>query len=394
MNTTIQDSKILSSVDATSISHYLRAKGWKRLATEEARYSLWATIEGSTSAELLVPLNQRFADYSLRISELLDTLVRFEARSRLEILEDVQNVTSDVFRFRTDPPVNRPGTIPLDEGVRLVTGARDMIVAAANAEHEQRLLFTRPSSEAEEILRSVLFGQTERSSYVVTALVSVPPSLQLSLHEDLEPVGPDPLERRLGIRLISSLDALADAALESAAKGSADPIREAVQYGVSLNLCRALAGSHAGSGSVVVSARWAPVRTAPAWAPARPDRPLPALVEFQQPLLRQVQEVVSTLSAVLPREGVRVYGHVEVLKRPVQEELFGEILILGFAEDQQRKIRVRLPRDLYHQAIIAHEEKRLVSVVGRLVSRGTRHYLEEPTDFFLVPEGAVGDDAD
>lgn len=392
MSVTIQDGRLLSAVDPTNVSHYLRAGGWRRVASDEGRYSLWATIDSSGGIEALLPLNQRFADYALRIAELLETLSQFEKRSQLEILDDIHNVANDVFRFRTDPPVSQPGTIPLEEGVRLVSCARDMLVAAANAEHEPRPYYTRLSNEVEDVLRRVLFGQTKRSSYVVTALIPVPPSLQLPLDESLVPLGLEPFERRVGIRLLSSLEALADAAFESAAKSSVEPIREAVQYGVSLNLCRAVASAQPGAGSLEVSGRWASVRSTPSHGPGRTDRALPTLVEFHEPILRQVQEIVAVLSAGLPREGTRVYGHVELLEQPVQEELFGEIRISGFAEDQQRKVRVRLPRDLYLQAIAAHQGKRLVSVVGTLVRRGTRYHLEEPRDFFVVSESTDADE--
>jgi hypothetical protein len=371
--------------------NYLLALGWKRIHEDEGRFSLWANTAGNRSVQALLPLSQRFSDYDLRLAELLEALANFEQRAISEVSEDVRSVSTDVFRVRADPQVTQAGTIPLDDGVRLVAAARDMLVAAANAEHKPMALqYTRPSTEVDDVLRLARFGQTERSSYVVTLLVPVPPKNQLHLGESF-PSKAEPLERRVGLRLLTALDALAHAALRSAETGSVEPIREAVQYGVSLNLCRAVVSAQPETGSLEVSGKWAPVRPLSRNTRLHPDRSQPQLVEFHRALISQVQEAVRTLAAALPQESVRVFGHIELLHQAAQESLHGEVRISGYADDQRRQVRVKLAREDYEEAIRAHKAKLLASVKGTLLKRGSSYVLEDPVGFSVLPDPRAGD---
>ena len=101
---------------------------------------------------------------------------------------------------------------------------------------------TRKPKEAGDYIRRVRLGQTEHGSFVRTVLSEVPPKLSPSesgklFDEDL----PVPFERRVTEVLLKASAAAVHAAEEAGASGDFKPFEEAIDAGVSGNLCGALA---------------------------------------------------------------------------------------------------------------------------------------------------------
>ena len=63
--------------------------------------------------ELIVPLDPDFADYDLRLAEVVATLAEVENRSAQEVLHDLLTSPSDILRFRLDAETAAKGSVPL-----------------------------------------------------------------------------------------------------------------------------------------------------------------------------------------------------------------------------------------------------------------------------------------
>src|SRR5262249_29465908 len=129
-------------------------------------------------AEVLLPRRQEFADYALRIADLLQTVAAVEQRSIWDVLHDVSGPPADVLRFRHTAATSTLGVLPLEEGVRLIRGPRDLLLAAACSVHNPQPYYPKQSfKEALDFLASCRLGQTERGSYIATVLAPVPPTV-------------------------------------------------------------------------------------------------------------------------------------------------------------------------------------------------------------------------
>src|SRR4051812_12848880 len=80
------------------------------------------------------------------------------------------------------------------------------------------------------------WGQTEHGSFVVTLLAPVPPLLQPKLDPSWASPADEPMERLVTRRLMQALEASRTAA-EMALSGDAKAFEDAVNAGVSANLC-------------------------------------------------------------------------------------------------------------------------------------------------------------
>jgi len=183
-------------------------------------------------------------DYAIRLGEVLSLLQKLEARSELEILNDLSTVSSDVFRVRVEAADLASGSVPMEDGVALVEKARDLLLAAASAAIEPRAVYgPKRAIRAMDYVKRARLGQTERGSYVVTVISRVPPALDGAGEVA---VMAEPFERHVMVTLARAVAATQSAAERAALTGDFTAFRERVRDGVSANLCDALVGMAGG----------------------------------------------------------------------------------------------------------------------------------------------------
>lgn len=336
---------------------------------------------GGREYEILLPLTREVRDFVPRMAEALRTLEAAEARPQRAILDDLVSTPADVVRVRSHYADTTDGTIPLEEGVKLIERARDMLFAAACAAVEPKLYFpTRRPGAAVEYMGRVRMGQTERGSYVVTLISRVPPALEPTGAGQARLDVEDPFERRVTRTLAGAMSALRGAALESAATGDLKPFESAVPKGVSANLCEAIAGMvepGGAPGDLEISLTWSrlrPMETAEA-----------SRITLTADAIPVVGEAGRVLRETAPREDYELVGPVVGLRREGSRGP-GQVTIYGDVDGDPRKVLVELDTPEYERAVRAHEHFRFVRCTGHLVKRGNLFELREPRQFAVVEE--------
>jgi hypothetical protein len=376
MKATVRDSAMLASVRPLELASYLRSNGWEAQEWVPETYSVWIKRTDAGSFEVTLPLIDRFRDYSLRISEILATLEAVERRSQLEIISDLNTANADVVRVSSHHRGMVNESIPIEDAVLLVQRSRDLMLSAACSTIEPRSYYPpRKFAQALDFLHRVRMGQTERGSYVVTIVSPVPPALEDAAHHVVE----DPYERRVTKKLSSALLAVQRAAERAIATATLDPFREAVQAGVSANLCDAIvgmAGTTGESRGVAFRFTWSRSR------PLQDDNPNGVL--FSADAMPVIQEAGRVLREEAPIEEFELQGVVVALERPAGAEV-GTVTVLGFVEERPRRVRMELRDPEYILAVRAHADRTPVLCAGVLVKEGRSYVLAGPLDFRLAP---------
>ena len=296
MKATIRDSNVLKSLAPIAVATYLRSKNWRQIEMLGDKGSVWTLhSDGGQQFEILLPLNRELRDYASRMSDLLSTLEVIEGResdeprSQLDILTDITNATSDLLRIRLQSARLESGTLLIEQGVRVIEHARDLLLAAACATVQPRPLYqTKKATQAVDYLKQVRIGQPERGSFVLVIQSEVPPRLASRDQPALIEIE-EPFERQVMLTLAAAVTAARNAAQHAGATGNWQPFTQAVHLGVSANLCDAIAGlvEDGGADSVAMSFSWAPGRA----------------------LLRQAPERILLAPDMIPvlREGARIF---------------------------------------------------------------------------------------
>jgi len=374
MKAEITDQESLRSLRPLDVTSYLHSTGWNLASDLSDKASLW-TLAGNHDLEVLVPKRQAFGDYAIRVSDILSALSSVEKRSQLSVYADIAAIWSDLVRFRSPSRDVDQGTIALRAGVEFFEGARDALLAAAcSAVVKKGNYPTRKPQQASDYIERVRLGQTERGSFVVTLLCPVTPKLN-SATEGI--FADDPFERKVTKTLMGSLEALKQASQHAAASADFGPFQEAIQDGVSANLCSAISrlGGASLEGGLEISVSWSRSRG--------PESTTPRRIFIEPDALPVIQEAARLFREREPREEFNLVGFVEELRR-LETDPVGRVRIAGLVDGAARRVSVDFDEPQYQIASEANTQRRIVSCTGALVKRGRSFSLLDPRDLVIV----------
>jgi hypothetical protein len=357
---------------------YLTSRGWvpkRNGATDKAMEFRHPSFPG---AELLLPLQREVGDFVLRMADVVVSLATIEQRPAWEVLKDVSGPPGDVFRLRVFAADAELGSLPLVEGIDLLRGGRDLLLAAAcSAIRPQPLHPLKLPKEAREFLRSCRLGQTERGSFVATIITPVPPEIQSEL------TFMEPFSRKVSTGLMSTLGFVSDAIRT----GTPGRILEGIELGVSVNLCESLE-------AMKPSGDHSRLEIAVTWAQNRGGIPesVPSSVSFPQESFSFIEEAGRELRIRAFAKPERYRGRLittELIHRPFIREPVGRIVMASEVAGQPAKIKVDLAPKDFRRACDALRDGKLVAVSGiiRKEVKARVYELTEPRGFDVI-EGA------
>ena len=358
MQVSIHDRDALLAISPAALSAYARTAGWSQHESYREHSDVYI---GEELPEIIVPRTTRLGDYASVVAALIETFARVGHQDTLTVYRSLVTADRDVIRIRTAK--SDDGSLGLNDGVKLVEGARDMVLSAACSLRDPRPVYRAGANrEAVELLRQMRLGQTNQGSFVVTLLTPVVPPPMPMLFED-----PDdrdaPIARRVTRRLVEALAAVRRAA-ERASSGDGGSFGETVAKGASANLCEALAQIIEPFPALDISVSWA--RTRPTTTSAT--------VFFGQADAVLLREAARSLRERAPKPDVRLYGYVRILERD-EEDADGTIKLRTEIDGQLRSVKAVLEQADYERAVQAHKDKAPAELTGDLERTGQQWKL-------------------
>ncbi len=387
MKVIITDEETLHSLSPAEMAAYLRSHHWEITREIGDKGAVWhRSGESSRSPEILLPLRRDLDDYAERIADVLQILAETEASSQIDLLKDITESAADIIRIRLQGPAYDDGSLPIEQAAQVVEQARELMLAAACSTVQPRQVYrTRKPAQAIEYMHKVRLGQTERGSYVLNIRSAVPPRFSEKLSSpgvSQSVIGSDePFERRVTLMLSSALAITRSALAHIAVTGDLTPFQDAVQEGVSANLCAALAGLNleGNTQNVDIDFQWSPMRPLP-FGTAPQTR-----IRLSGDTLTTLGEVARELRERTAYEDFELNGVVTALHREKGEGK-GQITITGLVDGSLRKIRVDLEASTYDLALSAHTQQLYVACEGELERDGRSYRLLSPRRFIVTPE--------
>jgi hypothetical protein len=354
---------------------YLTSRGWVPKRNGDGDKATEFGHPSFPGAQILLPLKRGVGDFVLRMADVVVSLATIEQRPAWEVLKDVSGPPGDVFRLRVFAADAELGSLPLNEGIDLLRGGRDLLVAAAcSAIRPQPLHPLKLPKEARHFLRSCRLGQTERGSFVATIITPVPPEIQSEL------TFMEPFSRKVSTGLMSTLGFVSDAIRT----GTPGRILEGIELGVSVNLCESLeamkpSGDHS---RLEISVTWAQIRG------AIPES-VPRSVSFPQESFSIIEEASRELRIRAFAKPERYRGRLittELIHRPFIREPVGRIIMSSEVAGQPAKIKVDLAPKDFRRACNALADGKQVAVTGiiRNEVKARVYELTEPRDFEVI----------
>jgi hypothetical protein len=376
---------ILLALRPGEVQIYLSSRGWRSKPYGPEGNGLLFHHPSMPEADLLLPLKRDLGDYAARMGELVVTLATIEQRPVQEILNDLSGPTGDVFRLRVAGSVAALGNLPLDEAIKLLDGARQLLWSSAfsiirpEALHPQRTI-----KQVDDFLKGCRFGQTERGSFVATILAPVPPEIQPPLAGldgglfELQ----EPFPRQVTSRLMSSLGLVSQAIQD----GQPGQLLNAVTQGISANLCDALVMMRPPGDESCLDIRVN-------WARTRPHLPagVPQSVSFPQEHFPVIEEVGRQLRTRTTAGPERYRGKVLSVKkalRPLMPEVAAWMVMAVDVGGAAARVKVDLRADDFASACDALRNDWWVEVTGTIRHdvKAREYVLSDPSGFRVIKD--------
>ncbi|WP_221348777.1 hypothetical protein [Streptomyces beigongshangae] len=351
-----------SDVGVDEIVSYLSRSGWQRsLAGPLAE--IWHP-GGDEDTSILVPKKPDAPDFSKTLHILTGELAKKENRSPDEIRLEISRQFIDVTDLRAEDEDISDGTIPLLAGLGLFNSAHRLMVSAAAATlHRQGYYGNSMPKAAHRHARRMRLGQTRPGSYIVPIISNARfgELVNNSFDEPRIEVGADNsyFERRMLTTLSGALEVLAEMTTVRDHAPTSDEMRDAVDEGVSSELCAAVLDVIGKGGVDVfdVTFNWAPTSLPPASTAGN--------IVFAGGSAELIQQVESDLKeANAPAERI-LYGVIRRLSLKKNENT-GHVSMETVLDGKTRVVSFELPLDVYRRAARYHGERRPVVVRGIL----------------------------
>ena len=361
MRLAIRNKQALLEVKPAALIAYARSEGWRRLQ-DYGKHSSVYVAEGQP--EIILPESDHIGDYATVVARLIEIFASVAGRNEMSIYQDLLSANKDVVRMRVAG--GEGGGLAFTDGVVLINGLRDLLVAAACSLREPLPLYGRRElTEARRLLRQVRLGHTEEGSFVVALLTPqlppTPKTIGSESHADVSM-----LPRRTTKRLMSALNATRNS-VEKFTKPYDHDYLEIVEQGVSANLCGAL---------VKLCSTFQEFEISVAWARTRIPSGISSTVSFQRSNRVAFRNAEKYLRAGKPERDVDFDGIVEGLKRD-DKQAGGTIRLRSRFQGRKVYIWAVLNENDYKTAISAHSERRRITMRGNLQRVGQQWRLFE-----------------
>lgn len=358
MRAQILDTEALRAISPVALAAFARTEGWSKSEGFGKHADVYSSDE---KPEIILPRTDRIADYATTVLRLIRIFSEANGTDELATYRDLVGADRDVVRVRAYGG-DDDGSVPLDAGVKIIAQSRDMLLAAACAARAPQSVYRAGANrDAIEYMRRVKLGQTEHGSFVVALLAPVPPLLQPQLDPTWVDLDDEPMERLVTRRLMTALEASRHAS-EMALSGDVEAFEKAVSFGVSANLCEAVANLIEQSNGLDVSLTWARTRPTPETL---------RKVSFSVNDAEILKEAARTFRLRQPKADVTLFGTIHKLKRD-QEEVEGVVTLKALIDDQVQSVSTVLDQSTYANAVQAHKAKTPVIVTGDLERIGQR----------------------
>lgn len=360
MKVDIKDHEALNAVTPSALAAYARFMGWSKTDTYGDFSDVYATED---RPEIILPRTTIIADYARVVERLINIFARVGEVDQLSLYRDLMTADRDVIRIRTEE--SEGGSVPVNHGIDMLQGAKDMLLATVCSLNDPRPLYrTGSNRQATEFVEGMSWGQTEQGSFVATLLTpKIAPPIQPSLIEG-DVSHDDPIERKVTKRLVEALSAT-QSAIESTVLGEVDAFALAVSKGISANMCEALAKLIGPFPTLEVRLSWALTRQSkyPMWN-----------ISFASDTVPILSHAAVVFREREPKQDTTLSGFVKHLTR-AESETDGTITLQASIDGSTRSVKTVLKQTDYERAVRAHERKAIVTIIGDLERIGQRWHI-------------------
>ncbi len=368
MNSSEYYSPLPSSIQARQLIKYLKSYHWSMIDLPDITdIIVFRKLFGDKEEEIVVPNDLNFADYSVRILDVIHSLSKFENRNLNDIIEDLLTFSSDILRIKISGGNVGSGKISFLDEMTIKDGLKKVLSSAACQVLDPKPFYKKlHRTEAEQLLRNCQLGQPEQGSYIIKFYFPVLDAPGASMEKN------KPFARQVAEHFMISLKNIVSAIQE-----------ENFQLipKLNANLCFGLV-EMPGDSRVDLNFQMS-------WSeeiPTNINTPREVIVyNNYMPAISKIGEVLR------PQEGSTesdFIGKISTLSGSENEQgtIEGDVILSLFVDEDIKKAKALLPSKFYSEACDAHKKGNYVKVSGLLREKPRMSLLENICLFEVIPK--------
>ena len=344
---------------------YLKNQGWIHVESEPD-IAILRKMYDDQEEEIVLPLDRKYVDYSIRVTEAVRVLAALENRTERGILDEVLLQKWDVLRIRIRGDRIGAGYISYFDKRIIEEGVRKMLLASARYVLDPKAHFKRLySNNGEQWMKKCRAGAAESGSYIL--------SIQMPLEEKIDSLEV-PYSRRVGEYFMTSLYDLV-----TLVQNQEMPEHNS-HHQLNMNLCLGLAEMKPDETPIHFDfeMKWSSEFPAP--------NNIPNKIEIRDDYFSSVLHIGQKLTPQSKENQDVFIGKVWALDGEANEEgkMQGEVTLALFLDEQQVKAKVSLEPKYYSLVCDAHKQNQYIRISGILTEKPRFSELREISHFEII----------
>ncbi len=360
-----------SQIKVMNLKKYLQEKDWQISPINQQFNKITKTIDNE-QVVIQIPIREDLPDYNSRIKDVIGTISLLEDLSFAEVYDNIRNIGYDLMKIRFEASKTSDGTIPLNDFVGAINNVRKMLTFGACSEIQEKSQYRKPFNDAQDLIESCEFAQTEAGSFVISIRIPLGKTYLIEIDEDntyLKDLG-----RKTITRIVDGIKEAEELNIESE-----EIFRENYNKKLNRNVCEAISKilMEEEGFNVDINVKWDSTEGS--------EENLPTRVEVKSSdHFKKFNKMASYLKKIPEEENITVIGIIKKLQRQEVDQNTEKKLITLDVLSLKRKIYVYLNDDDHREACNAYREGQRVSITG-LLNKKTQHwFLDNPRGFKIL----------
>lgn len=345
--------KRLLEIDVKSYSQFLKNNGWKIDSTVNECVNVFHN-ENFSDTEIILPLYKNVKGYNDIILNTFSKISSIYSSNYEKTLNAITNTPEDLIKIRIIHKDVKYGSIQLENGIKLIQGAKSLLESTALSTKQKRKLFIgKIPEDINQYVNHLRLGQTEIGSYIINIYSEIRPSSENDLFETSTS-----FDRKVSLQTITAIQKIQEITKDYKKNGNINIFEDSVKDGISANLCKSIIELSGDS----------------------KDQNIQLQVGINNNIKvsdSSYNVYISSASIPIIEKGynflidrdfitdIEVVGFVFKLSREEDEEA-GVINLATTINEKTRKVKVYLSETQYEIAINAHRDQKSVIIRGDL----------------------------
>lgn len=375
-------------LDPLAVTKYLSQTNWELYPIKRKDIKIFQYKKEDLFEQVTIPLDKLLRDYKNAMYDAICKIAYVEKKSVEQLMLYLLNPNTDILKIRLDKKEVESGNIMFDDAIRLFVNAKKLIAATAlEVVNPKKIHYGRINGPVQKFLSQCRFGQTEIGSYVVSVVC---PFVDFSETEGYKPLSifsdeeqcANSLTRKVTNRLMTNVATIKqeidDGNLESLANYDSP---------ISSNFYEALngLGTNTEDTTVEFMAEWSPMIQSNRYQCNRISvtndyyEPIKTIISMIKECTNERMEIVGKIEELIVAPVIhnREYGTIErteivgkiieLKAAPViDNRAYGTIVVYVGDNARAKSVTVKLDREDYDKAVVAHQHGKAVKVIGDL----------------------------